>query len=76
MLQLLEKNRKNFMKKGGGVQKYPRGYLGGVIEMSTFVYEGGRGGQKSPKNRPHGLCMTPDLSGLPIRGLFFGGKLS
>ena len=27
--------------------------------MSTFVYEGGRGGQKSPKNRPRGLCMTP-----------------
>ena len=27
--------------------------------MSTFVYEGGRGGQKSPKNRPRGLCMPP-----------------
>ena len=28
--------------------------------MSTFVYEGGGGGQKSPKNRPRGLCMTPN----------------
>ena len=27
--------------------------------MSTFVYEGREGGQKSPKNRPRGLCMTP-----------------
>ena len=27
--------------------------------MSTFVYEGGRGGQKSPKNCPRGLCMPP-----------------
>ena len=27
--------------------------------MSTFVYEGGRGGQKSPKNCPRGLCLTP-----------------
>ena len=51
------------MKRGrGGVQKYPHGYLGGVIEMSTFVYEGGGGGQKSPKNRPRGLFMTPNAT--------------
>ena len=37
------------MKKRGGVQKYPCGYLGGVIEMSTFVYEGGGGGSKKSK---------------------------
>ena len=48
------------MKRGGGSQKYPHSYLGGVIEMSMFVYEGGRGSQKSPKNRPRGLCMTPN----------------
>ena len=60
MLQILEKSRKKIMRRGGGVQKYPHGYLGGVIKMSTFVYEGGRGGQKSPKNCPRGLCMAPN----------------
>ena len=31
--------------------------------MSTFVYEGGGGGQKSPENRPRGLCMPPNRNG-------------
>ena len=59
MLQLLEKNRKKFMKKGWGVTKISTWLFRGVIEMSTFVYEGGRGVQKSPKNCPRGLCMPP-----------------
>ena len=36
---------------------------GGVYEMSTLPINcppRGEGGQKSPRNGPHGLCMAPN----------------
>ena len=48
-------------EKGGGSSKSLRSFYGGVIEMSTFVYKGGRGGQKSPKNCLRSLCMPPKM---------------
>ena len=53
-----KKIRKKLGNRGGGTN-ISTWLIRGVIEMSTFVYEGGRGGQKSPKNCPRGLCMPP-----------------
>ena len=38
-----------------GSLKSPHGYQWGVGQKSTLVHIGGGGGQKSPKNGPHGL---------------------
>ena len=57
------KKQKKIYEKGGGYKNIHVVIQGGVIEMSTFVYEGGRGDQKSPKNCPRGLCMPPKCMG-------------
>ena len=45
-----------FFKKNKkrGVGKNPHGLQGGVTQKSTLIHMGG-GGQKYPKNDPHGL---------------------
>ena len=43
----------------GGSHENPHGFLGGVGQNSMFIHMGGRGGQKCPKNHPHGLWMFP-----------------
>ena len=47
----------------------------GVYEMSTLLSNKaylvklstkGEGGQKSPKNEPHGLCMAPKIKTISV----------
>ena len=57
MLQLLEKNRKKIMKKGG-LQKYPRGYLGGSSKCPRLSMRGG-GGSKMSKKRSTWFLHDP-----------------
>ena len=40
----------------------------GVSKKSTLIHKGGGGGQKYPKNHPHGLRMTPN--GIMIFNIF------
>ena len=58
--QKFAKNRKKLLSLEGGSSKTPHGFLGGVGQKTMSVHKGGRGGQKCPKFRPHGLWMTPN----------------
>ena len=61
----------NAKQGGGGSHENPHGFLGGVGQNSMFIHMGGRGGQKCPKNHPHGLWMFPydDIYDLSKLGL-------
>ena len=52
------KNRKKIMKKGGEVQKYPRGYLGGSSKCPRLSMRGG-GGVKKVQKTVHMVCACP-----------------
>ena len=58
--QKFAKNRKRLLSlEGGGVLQNSTWFSRGVGQKTMSVHKGGRGGQKCPKFRPHGLWMTP-----------------
>ena len=46
---------------GGGVLRKSTWFFRGVSQKTMSVHNGGRGGQKWAKIRPHGLWMPPYL---------------
>ena len=52
----------NFWKLRGGVSQKSTWLEGRGWAKVHVGPQGGRGGQKRPKNGPHGLCMTPNVN--------------
>ena len=52
--------------------------IGGVAEMRAICVQGGRGGQKRPKNCVHTISMAPctdDVTAVTAKGLFYDNQI-